>query len=190
MLPFRRVMFATDFSPLAHAAGAVARDIARESGAVLQVVHVVPPVTETPAPARLRDAAAALGTGPAVETVQLSGRPATAIAAHARDHGIDLIVVGTHGRTGVSRALLGSVAEAVVRHAPCPVLCVPRGERERGGALGGAEGSLPPAVRHRCLVCATEDEDMVCERCRTRIRGEALERKIEEERPGRHGTST
>ena len=87
----------------------------------------------------------------------------------------------------MSRALLGSVAEAVVRHAPCPVLCVPGGGRGRGEALGGGDGSLPPAVRHRCLVCATEDEDLVCERCRTRIRGEALERKIEEERPGRHG---
>ena len=80
MLPFRRVMFATDFSPLAHAAGAVARDIARESGGVLHVVHVVPPVTEAPAPTRLRDAAAALAAGP-VETAQLSGRPATAMRA-------------------------------------------------------------------------------------------------------------
>ena len=47
---------------------------------------------------------------------------------HARDHAFDLIVIGTHGRTGVKRILLGSVAEEVTRHAPCPVLVVRRPE--------------------------------------------------------------
>ncbi|MCK5448496.1 MAG: universal stress protein, partial [Gemmatimonadetes bacterium] len=44
-------------------------------------------------------------------------------------HGVDLIVIGTHGRTGVPRLLIGSVAERVVRHASCPVLVVPHGKQ-------------------------------------------------------------
>jgi nucleotide-binding universal stress UspA family protein len=52
------------------------------------------------------------------------GDPATEILKYARDHGIDLIICGTHGRSGFDRFALGSVAEAVVRKAPCPVLTV------------------------------------------------------------------
>ena len=51
-----------------------------------------------------------------------SGDPAEAIVQVAREHGIDLIVMSTHGRTGLAHVLMGSVAEKVVRHAPCPVL--------------------------------------------------------------------
>ena len=54
------------------------------------------------------------------------GHPADAIVRVAREEGADLIVMGTHGRTGLQHALLGSVAETVVRHAPCPVLTVRR----------------------------------------------------------------
>jgi universal stress protein A len=52
------------------------------------------------------------------------GDPATAIVEHAKSGAYDLVVMGTHGRTGISHALLGSVAEKVVRRAPCPVLTV------------------------------------------------------------------
>ena len=58
-----------------------------------------------------------------------SGDPATAIVRTARDLGADLIIMGTHGRTGLSHILLGSVAEKVVRHASCPVLTVRYGKR-------------------------------------------------------------
>jgi hypothetical protein len=51
-------------------------------------------------------------------------RPADVLCRAAADHGADLLVVGSHGRTGLERLLLGSVAERVIRHAPCPVLCV------------------------------------------------------------------
>jgi nucleotide-binding universal stress UspA family protein len=54
----------------------------------------------------------------------LVGEPATAIVEDAEKEGADLIVMGTHGRTGLSRLLMGSVAEAVVRRAKCPVLTV------------------------------------------------------------------
>jgi nucleotide-binding universal stress UspA family protein len=65
------------------------------------------------------------------------GSPASAIVEYARDKDkeIDLIVMGTHGRTGLARLLMGSVAEAVVRTAPCPVLSV----KQPAGMLQGAE---------------------------------------------------
>jgi nucleotide-binding universal stress UspA family protein len=57
------------------------------------------------------------------------GTPSEEIVNYADEHEIDLIVMGTHGRTGVARVLLGSVAEKVVRKAPCPVLTVHNPER-------------------------------------------------------------
>jgi nucleotide-binding universal stress UspA family protein len=59
-----------------------------------------------------------------VQAVTAVGEPAAEIVAHARDNAIDLVVVGTHGRTGLTHAIMGSVAERVVRKAPCPVLTV------------------------------------------------------------------
>jgi nucleotide-binding universal stress UspA family protein len=60
----------------------------------------------------------------AEQAVVAVGRPAEEILRVAREEEIDLIVMGTHGRTGVRHLLLGSVAEAVTRHAPCPVFTV------------------------------------------------------------------
>jgi nucleotide-binding universal stress UspA family protein len=181
----REVLFATDFSTAAEPAGQVARELARLTGARLHVVHVVPPVTDPGAAAeRLRGVANALGDGVKIETALLAGRAARQIIAYARDKGVGLIVLGTHGRSGVSRALVGSVAEGVVRLAPCPVLTVPAGQRAERAAPAPAEAPAAP----RCLVCAQPTEDLVCEACRTRIRGEALERKLEAERPGRRGS--
>lgn len=57
--------------------------------------------------------------------VHMGGKPADFITREARDRGVDLIVVGSHGRTGLGRLLLGSVSERVIGHAPCPVLVVP-----------------------------------------------------------------
>ena len=62
--------------------------------------------------------------GPQVSIARGVGSPWRTITRHAADHGFDLIVIGTHGRTGLARAILGSVAESVVRHAHCPVLVV------------------------------------------------------------------
>ena len=64
-------------------------------------------------------------SGVTVQTTTLSGRAAPEIVAHAKKVGADLIVMGTHGRSGFQHALLGSVAERVLRHSPCPVLVVP-----------------------------------------------------------------
>ncbi|ELZ04188.1 MULTISPECIES: universal stress protein [Natrialba] len=68
------------------------------------------------------DRAAAAEQSVATELVE--GRPARTIVDYAREHAVDRIVIGSHGRTGVSRALLGSVAEQVVRRAPVPVTIV------------------------------------------------------------------
>ena len=180
----RDVLFATDFSPLSDWVGTVARDTARGLGAALHVIHVVPPVTDPgDAASRLAQVASSLANGGKVKTALLHGRVAREIVRYARDKGVGLIVVGTHGRTGVSRVLLGSVAEGVVRLAPCPVLTVPP-----AGSETAAAAELLPTEAHRCIVCARETDDLICEGCRAHIRGEALERKMAAERAGRRGT--
>jgi nucleotide-binding universal stress UspA family protein len=69
-------------------------------------------------------------SGVPVETKMTTGNPHEEIVSAARDLSADLIVMGTHGLTGVSHFLLGSVAEKVVRRAPCPVLTVRRDEHD------------------------------------------------------------
>ncbi|HEV2057097.1 MAG TPA: universal stress protein [Methylomirabilota bacterium] len=180
------ILLPTDFSTAVETAALVATAMAREAGARLHVVHVVPPATDpSPGSEQLTRLGRQLGTGLAVELALLSGRAAREITAYARDKGIDLIVMSTHGRTGVSRTLLGSVAEAVVRLSPCLVLTVPMALPK--AAMRAA--STAPALPQRCIVCAGQTDDLVCETCRARIRGEALEHKIETERAGRRGSS-
>lgn len=80
---------------------------------------------ETDAEERLAEAASlAEARGRQVETEHTVGRPADAVVSYAEDHDVDGIVLGSHGRSGLSRVLLGSVAETVVRRAPCPVTVV------------------------------------------------------------------
>jgi nucleotide-binding universal stress UspA family protein len=179
----RRILFPTDFSAYSAVAGRAAADLARQFGARLHVLHVVPPVTDpTPAPAALRSVKGELGAGLTIDTHVSSGVPARQIVTYARRAGIDLIVMGRHGRTGVSGLLLGSVAEAVARRAPCWVLIVPVGLPEREAAAPEEEEE---EVATSCLVCGQSATDLVCENCRARIRGEALERKRRDERGGR-----
>lgn len=181
----RQILFPTDFSDASRLAGTTAADLARQFGARLHVLHVVPPVTDpTPAPAAVRAIADELGRGLSVVTAVTSGLVARQIAAYARKNAVDLIVIGTHGRTGVTRALLGSVAEAVVRHAPCRVLTVPAAFPP---AVPAARlEALEVAETTSCAVCgATTRDELICEACRAKIRGEALDRKMREERAGR-----
>ena len=184
-MKFSEVLLPTDFSAAADAAALVAMAIARETGARLHVVHVVPPATDpSPGSEQLTRLGRQLGKGLQVEIALLSGRAAREVTAYARDKGIDLIVMSTHGRTGVSRTLLGSVAEAVVRLAPCLVLTVPMALPLARSAAGPAAQAGAAALPRGCIVCDAHTHDLVCETCRTRIRGEAIAHNIEVERAG------
>jgi len=137
-----RMLFATDFSATSDRAARVAREIALSTGASLHVVHVVPPVTD-PADSeeRVRAVAREIGEGLVVESALLTGRVAKHLATYVREHEIDLLVLGTHGRTGVRRAAFGSVAAAVIRSAPCLVLIVPAAASRPRAWTGGRAGA-------------------------------------------------
>jgi nucleotide-binding universal stress UspA family protein len=141
----KRIIVATDFSELSDEAVETAVALAHESGAILDLVHVateiayaVPPpmdVLSVPvdtssvvraASTRLAEEEERVrGLGVVCEGNVLVGRAETEIIDHADKTRSDLIVLGTHGRTGLGHALLGSTAEKVVQHAHCPVLTVP-----------------------------------------------------------------
>ena len=142
-LRFRTVLWPTDFSPLAQAALPYAVGLAAEHGGELVILHVLPSLAsyagaEMPALAwkQLQDqnaaAEAALRRREAeqaaphlrITTDLVEGVPVEEILHAARRHRCELIVIATHGRTGLAHVLMGSVAENVVRRAPCPVLTV------------------------------------------------------------------
>jgi nucleotide-binding universal stress UspA family protein len=144
---FQRILCATDFSETAEAAWEVACELARVHRAELVLVHVFVALPlyalgETPAPAVARAweeqrawvqsalderVAAAAARGLTARALLKVGASAAGIADTAAEERADLVVIGTHGRTGFNRLLLGSVAERVVRIAPCPVLTVKPG---------------------------------------------------------------
>jgi universal stress protein A len=179
-MSIHEVLVGTDFSENAEAAVRAAREHAERDGARLHIVHAEWSA-EPGSAQRLADLGASLGASMSVVTAGLFGDPANEIVRYAREHGIDLIVVGTHGRT-LSRALLGSVAERVIRTAPCPVLAVPIGAIRQQDVETPAVASAIPS---RCVVCATPSPDLICEPCRARIRGDTLRRKQADERAGR-----
>jgi len=145
-LRLRRILLPTDFSGCANFALRYAAEIARASGATIICVHVVEPIAAAvgfsglaePMPIadiseQLEDSAgrelpqvAGCGefNGLDVEEVIAHGDPAAEIVRVAGEREVDLIVVSSHGRTGLGRIIFGSTAEAVVRHAACPVLVV------------------------------------------------------------------
>jgi nucleotide-binding universal stress UspA family protein len=139
--PYRKILCAIDFSEPSRVAMRRAVELAASSGASLTLLHVylapLAPAEMLPDPRWLKavidEAGAALTTWRAeareggareVQVAMLEGVAWSCIVQVAREGGHDLVVVGTHGRTGIKHALLGSVAERVVRHAPCPVLVV------------------------------------------------------------------
>jgi nucleotide-binding universal stress UspA family protein len=157
------VLLATDFSSASEYAERLAMDMAQAGHARLHVVHVVPPVTAPgDAAERLTQLVRRIGPGVAVETAVLSGRPPREIIRYAREKDASLIVLGTHGRTGVSHALLGSVAEAVVRLAGRPVLTVPLMPE---ASAAPADVAAEPPLSHHCVVCVRETDDLICEPC-------------------------
>jgi nucleotide-binding universal stress UspA family protein len=142
---FNRILVPTDFSPPSDAALEYARDVASRFGASLHLLHVVDDPYRAafaaevyvPEVEGLRDDLLTYSVNRLNERLQSSdsrelratttaviGTPAWSIVQYATAHEMDLIVMGTHGRGGMSHLLMGSVAERVVRTAPCPVLIV------------------------------------------------------------------
>jgi nucleotide-binding universal stress UspA family protein len=182
--PVRHILVPTDFSAIADRAVEAARACAKAFGAPVHVLHV----SSTPAEEVLRLLAPVKDrlSDIAVTVASATGDPADAILRYAAMHPVDLIVMATHGRSGVSRLLIGSVAARVVHDAPCPVLVVPPWAAWGVAEPAAAEPAAVPEPRERrCLVCSTPGRDLVCETCRARIRGEALAQKYETERAGR-----
>lgn len=140
----QRIMCATDFSPQARAALDYAAELSKRlevpllllaafqipiyplpEGVMLRTAETVAQLLQQTSDelARTRDVAVGLGARD-VETVVVEGQPAAEIVRVADERKIDLIVLGSHGRGGISRAILGSVADKVMRTAHCPVLIV------------------------------------------------------------------
>jgi nucleotide-binding universal stress UspA family protein len=133
-----KILFPTDFSTAGQAALTMATRLAKGSGAKLLIVHVEePPMAygggelyygiEEPDQEQLKKMLSeVVPTDPAVacEHRLMIGSPATAIVHLAEQEDVEMIVMPTHGRTGLLRMLMGSVAEEVVRKAKCPVLTV------------------------------------------------------------------
>jgi universal stress protein A len=132
----KKIIFPTDFSHLSDAALAQATALARDSNGLLLIVHVqeLPAIygegsmyyglPEPDLGALKKMLAAVVPDDPKVryEHRLLFGSPAEELVGLAQREKADLIVMSTHGRTGLKRLLMGSVAEVVVRKAPCPVL--------------------------------------------------------------------
>ena len=144
--PFHHILVATDFSAGAEHAMHTACELSRVYSAPLTVLHVDDPVPYPLPDGYMMYTAVQLSAAPEelerrlesakvdaqaagavhVETRLLQGAPATQIVRFAKDEDYDLIVMGTHGRRGVARLLLGSVAACVVQTSECPVLTVRR----------------------------------------------------------------
>jgi len=135
----KTILFPTDFSDASNTAFQYAVDYARLVNARLLIAHVQEPVlpiiggeiaylpATDPDPQSIKLALLAIVPGvPNLEYAHrlLEGDPASEIVKLAKAEHADLIVLGTHGRTGIERLLLGSTAEQVLRRAPCPVLAV------------------------------------------------------------------
>lgn len=196
----------------------IAGMLARVTGARVRLLHVAPHprvvlgdgtvVTYADREAdRLRseaeddlDRIGARLAGLGVERAVRFGEPAEEILAEAQACGASLVAMSTHGRGGLARLTMGSVAEAVMRKAPCPVVTVsPRAGRQpaaagpastAGPAAAVAPAAAPDTPERRCLACGQPSPAAFCHACDARIRGEAIEHKRGEERAGRTGRAS
>ena len=149
MIALKTILVPTDFSECSDAAVRYGRALAEAFGASLHLLHVVQdpykqawaaegfaaPVTdmitqwESQARKRLEETAASCAPLDATVATRI-GSPFYDIASYASEMNVDLIVIGTHGRGPLGHMLLGSVAERIVRRAPCPVLTVRHPQHE------------------------------------------------------------
>ncbi len=136
---FERILIAVDREPIAAHAADIGIGLARLTGAEVAFIHVIDPALVNAADTGIQPAALAASAkedarqvigefrkritkrSGVLEFTEI-GNPASEIVKAAKDWPADLIVIGSHGRGGLTRALMGSVAEGVMRQAPCPVL--------------------------------------------------------------------
>lgn len=170
MPKYKKILYPTDFSRTAEAAARHALDLAVQNAARVHVLHVMD--TRYTGPEYLlglpdlqefldelqeqvraemdRLTSRRRFQEARVTTAVVEGTPAHEILRYAVENKVDLIVMGTHGRSGLEHILLGSTAEKVVRQAPCPVLTVRNTEqapRETGGAKPSTKSA--PAKKKR-----------------------------------------
>jgi nucleotide-binding universal stress UspA family protein len=158
MIPIHTILYPTDFSRQSEPAFQLAASVARDHNARLVVLHVVPP-PGAPYGETMTGLAAAAARKQAEESLhkfQLDnvkvehrleeGDPIREILRVARELPCDLIVMGTHGWTGLNRLLMGSVAEQIVRKSACPVLTIRTPLPESPDKTRGAARS-PSAVQ-------------------------------------------
>ncbi len=149
MIHAKKILIPTDLSEEARHVLPYAVEFARSYGAKIILVHVVDarwvgPVASAEFPGMVEDQIDSSKTAATqvmeemrielgdleVETQVLIGSPHVEIVRYARSEDVDLIILATHGRTGLAHALIGSVAEKVVQMAPCPVLTLKHPEHE------------------------------------------------------------
>jgi universal stress protein A len=143
-MPFKKILIAVDDDPVAVHAAEKGVELARAVGGQMGLISVIDrtgvdiaapeiPREDLLAEARehtrqvMAELAPRLAPEPTTAAFSPEGHPAEEIVRAARDWSADLIVIGSHGRGGLGRVLLGSVAESVMRHAPCPVMVVRKG---------------------------------------------------------------
>jgi nucleotide-binding universal stress UspA family protein len=163
-LTISRILVPVDFSAYSERALEYAIGLASRFGASLHLLHVVEdPIatgvwggeTVLPDLTELREELvkgaerqlvtyreAAARAGVSVSSTALVGLPAITIVDHAVSLGVDLIVMGTHGRTGMAHLVMGSVAERVLRHAPCPVLTVREAARREPAGVAEVHATV------------------------------------------------
>src|SRR5574341_335341 len=164
MALIERILLATDFSDCAARAQDYARYFAQVSSAKLEILHVLEfqpgmdpeyhvnslylEELRKDASRHLEDYARQAGKlGLTVTQREVLGIPSQRINEAAHETKADLVVLGTHGRTGLEHILLGSTAERVVRGAPCPVLTVRIAYQPGRKAVAGETGGMPVAIR-------------------------------------------
>lgn len=174
MLKLARILCPTDFSNFSERAFDYGLSLARHYGAELYLLHVVRPVIigypeyavpdsvgefygelREHAEEQLREFAKVRATGGVQAVVAVEeGVVTETILDFAREHAVDMIVMGTHGRRGVQRLTLGSVTERVLRKATCPVLAV----RTPAHDFVAPGNKLEPVHLHRILCCSDFSE--------------------------------
>jgi nucleotide-binding universal stress UspA family protein len=125
-LSFERLLVACDGSPFSEAAWQEALTLSKTMGSAITAVSVAADERDIPGATKVVRTleAAAEAQGLTLDTMILTGRPDESIVKAAEFKGSSLIIVGSHGRTGLKRLLMGSVAERVIGNAKCPVLVV------------------------------------------------------------------